>query len=132
MHRLFGEIQISEKAHERRQNSARFRPVKSLNGVADLFGERRRHLRQTNKRTGSTQLRSAFRNKYRNIENPEIVRTICGRADYQPVDFPVVHNVLAFKSFVMGMLRRCQARMIYQNPRGDFTGRAIWSSILRR
>ena len=60
MHGLFGEIQISEEAHERRQNPARFRSVKSLNGLADLFGHRRRHLRQTSKRSGSTQLRSGF------------------------------------------------------------------------
>src|SRR5262249_50866888 len=44
MHGLFGEIQISEHAHERRQNPARFRPVKGLNGVAELFRHRRRHL----------------------------------------------------------------------------------------
>src|SRR5260370_5542741 len=34
MHGLFGEIQISEKAHERRQNPAGFRSLKSLNGLA--------------------------------------------------------------------------------------------------
>ena len=60
MHRLFGEVQVSEEAHERRQNPARFRPVESLNGPADLFGHWRRHLRQTNKRSGSAQLRSGF------------------------------------------------------------------------
>ena len=60
MHGLFGEIQISAEAHERRQNPARFRSVKSLNGPAELFGHRRRHLRQTSKRSGSTQLRSGF------------------------------------------------------------------------
>ena len=60
MHGLFGEIQISEEAHERRQNPARLRSVKSLNGPAELFGHRRRHLRQTSKRSGSTQLRSGF------------------------------------------------------------------------
>jgi hypothetical protein len=60
MHGLFGVIQISEEAHERRQNPARFRSIKSLNGAAELFGHRRRHLRQTSKRSGSTQLRSAF------------------------------------------------------------------------
>jgi len=38
MHGLFAEIQISEEAHERRQNPARFRSVKSLNGPAELFG----------------------------------------------------------------------------------------------
>jgi hypothetical protein len=58
MHGLFGEIQISEEAHERRQNLAR--SVKSLNGPAELFGHRRRHLRQPSKRSGSTQLRSGF------------------------------------------------------------------------
>src|SRR6516225_12382448 len=57
MHGLFGEIQISEEAHERRQNPARFRSVKSLNGPAELFGYRLRHLRQTSKPDGSTQLR---------------------------------------------------------------------------
>src|SRR5713226_7974579 len=60
MHGLFGEIQISEEAHERRQNPARVRSVKSLNGPAELFGHRRRHPRQTSKRSGSTQLRSSF------------------------------------------------------------------------
>ena len=39
MHGLFGEIQISEEAHERRQNPARFRSVNSLNGPAELFGQ---------------------------------------------------------------------------------------------
>ena len=38
VHRLFGEIQISEEAHERRQNPARFRPVESLNSLAERFG----------------------------------------------------------------------------------------------
>jgi len=60
MHGLFGEIQISEKAHQRRQNSARFRSVKSLNGPAQVFGHGRRHLRQTSKWSGSTQPRSGF------------------------------------------------------------------------
>src|ERR1700736_1377845 len=60
MHGLFGEIQISEEAHQRRQNPARFRPVKGLNGLAELFGHRRRHLRQASKRSGSIQLRSGF------------------------------------------------------------------------
>src|SRR5262245_18299831 len=60
MHGLFGEIQISEDAQERRQNPARFRPVKGLNGVAELFGHRRRHLRQASKPNGSIQLRSGF------------------------------------------------------------------------
>src|SRR5262245_40534681 len=59
MHGLVGEIHISEEAHERRQNPARFRSVKSLNGPAELFGYRR-HLRQTTKRSGSRQLRSDF------------------------------------------------------------------------
>src|SRR5262245_62152017 len=56
MHGLFGEIQISQEAHERRKNPARFQSVKRLNGPAELFGHRRRHLRQTSKRSGSTQL----------------------------------------------------------------------------
>src|SRR5262249_12015731 len=60
MHGLFGEIQISEDAHERRQNPARFRPVKGLNVVAELFGHRRRHLRKASKPNGSIQLRSGF------------------------------------------------------------------------
>src|ERR1700736_3582374 len=60
MHGLFGKIQISEEAHQRRQNPARFRPVKGLNGLAELFGRRRRHLRQASKRNGSIQLRSGF------------------------------------------------------------------------
>ena len=55
MHRLFGQIQIPEQAHERRQNPSRFRPVKILNGPADLF-RHRRHLRQISKQSGSTQL----------------------------------------------------------------------------
>jgi hypothetical protein len=49
MHGLFGEIQISEETHECRQNPARFRSVKILNGSAELFGHRQRHLRQTSK-----------------------------------------------------------------------------------
>ena len=60
VHRLLGKIKITEQAHQRRQDSARFRPVKSLNGLAELFGHRRRHLRQTSKRSGSIQLRSGF------------------------------------------------------------------------
>src|SRR5580693_8432946 len=60
MHGLFGEIQISQEAHQRRQNPARLRPVKGLNGLAELFGHRRRHLRQASKRNGSIQLRSGF------------------------------------------------------------------------
>src|SRR5262245_23043213 len=59
MHGLFGEIQIFEEAHQRGQKPARFRPVKGLNGPAELFGHRR-HLRQTSKRNGSIQLRSGF------------------------------------------------------------------------
>src|SRR5215472_14277983 len=60
MHGLFGEIQISEEPHKRRQNPARFRSVKSLNGPAELFGHKRRHLRQISKRIGSEQLRSGL------------------------------------------------------------------------
>jgi hypothetical protein len=63
MHGLFGEIQISEEADERRQNPAGFRSVKNLNGPAELFGHRRRHLRQTSKRSGSTQLHSGLTRK---------------------------------------------------------------------
>src|ERR1017187_6572279 len=60
MHGLFGEIQISEEAHQRRQNPARFRPVKGLNGLAELFGHRSRHLPQARKPHASIQLRSGF------------------------------------------------------------------------
>ena len=60
MHGFFGEIQISEEAHQRRQNPARFRPVKGLNGLAESLGHRRRHLRQASKRHGSIHLRSGF------------------------------------------------------------------------
>src|SRR5215469_7317001 len=60
MHGLFGEIQISEEPHERRQNPARFQSVKSLNGPAELFGHKRRHLLQISKRTGSEQLRAGL------------------------------------------------------------------------
>src|SRR6185312_8224251 len=38
VHGLFGEIEIAEQAHQRRQNSARFRPVKRLYGPAHIFG----------------------------------------------------------------------------------------------
>src|SRR5580704_18768635 len=48
MHGLFGEIHISDEAHQRRQNPAGFGSVKSLNSPAELFGHRR-HLRQTSK-----------------------------------------------------------------------------------
>src|SRR5215467_12148237 len=51
MHGLFGEIQISEEAHQRRQNPARFRSVKSFNGPAELFGHRRWHLPQASERS---------------------------------------------------------------------------------
>src|SRR5262249_5363756 len=57
MHGLFGDIQISEEAHERRQNPARFRSVKSLDGLAELLWHRR-DLRQTSKRIVSRQQRS--------------------------------------------------------------------------
>src|SRR5215468_12155637 len=60
MHGFFGEIQISEEAHQRRQNPARFRSVKSFNGPAQLFGNRRRHLRQPSKPRRQTQLHSGF------------------------------------------------------------------------
>ncbi len=60
VHRLFGEVQVSEKAHERRQNPARFRAVESLNGSAELFGRKRRHVRQPSKRRRWTQLPSGF------------------------------------------------------------------------
>jgi hypothetical protein len=60
MHGLFSGIQLSDEAHERRQNPARFRSVKSLDGPAELFGHRPRHLRHTSNRSGSIQLRSGF------------------------------------------------------------------------
>src|SRR5258708_37250845 len=59
VHRLLGEIKISEQAHQRSKNPARFGPVKRLYGSAELFGNILRHARQTNKRTYSTQLRPA-------------------------------------------------------------------------
>ena len=59
MHGLFGEIEIAEQAHQRSQNSARFRPVKSLYGPAQLFGHTLRHPRHTSRETESTQLRVA-------------------------------------------------------------------------
>ena len=43
VHGLFGEIQISEEAHERRQHPARLRAVESVNGLSELFGRRRWH-----------------------------------------------------------------------------------------
>jgi hypothetical protein len=56
---LFGEIEIADQAHQRSQNSARFRPVKSLYGPTQIFGRIRRHACQTSKRIGSTQLQLA-------------------------------------------------------------------------
>ena len=78
MHGLFGEIQISEEAHQRRQNPARFRPVKGLNGLAELFGHRRRHLRQASKRNGSIQLRSGFPTR-----NSSVLRSLARRQQAQ-------------------------------------------------
>src|ERR1700736_1718248 len=49
VHGLFGEIEIPEQAHQRRQNSSRFRPVKSLYGPTQIFGRIRRHACQTSK-----------------------------------------------------------------------------------
>src|SRR4051794_29218165 len=34
---LFGEVEIAEQAHQRSQNSARFRPVKDLYGPTQIF-----------------------------------------------------------------------------------------------
>src|SRR5580700_11590390 len=59
VHGLFGEIEIAEQAHQRSQNSARFRSVKSLYGPTQIFGRIPRHACQTSKRTGSTQLQLA-------------------------------------------------------------------------
>ena len=43
VHGLFGEIEIAEQAHQRSQNSARLRSVKSLYGPTQIFGRIRRH-----------------------------------------------------------------------------------------
>ena len=40
MHRLFDQVEVSQQAHERSQNPARFRPVKGHDGLAELFGHR--------------------------------------------------------------------------------------------
>jgi hypothetical protein len=40
MHGLFGEIQVSKEAHQRRQNSARFRPVKGHKVLLSCSGTR--------------------------------------------------------------------------------------------
>src|ERR1700722_4755329 len=56
VHHLFGKIEIADQAHQRSQNSARFRPVKSLYGPTQIFRRIRRHPCQTSKRIGSTQL----------------------------------------------------------------------------
>jgi hypothetical protein len=67
MHGLFGKIEISEQAHQRRQNPARFRPVKSLNGPAELFGPRGRHHAKLAKGVARQQLCGGF--VYRNISS---------------------------------------------------------------
>src|ERR1700692_3466656 len=59
VHGLFGEIEIAEQAHQRSQNSAGFRPVKSLYGPTQIFGRIRRHACETSRRTGSIQLQLA-------------------------------------------------------------------------
>jgi len=43
MHGFFGEIEISEESHERRQNATRLGSIESLNGRAELFGHGRQH-----------------------------------------------------------------------------------------
>jgi hypothetical protein len=45
MHGFLSQIEIAEETHKRGQNPSRFRPVKGLNGPAELFGHRQRHLR---------------------------------------------------------------------------------------
>ena len=59
MHGLFGKIEIAEQAHQSRQNPARFGSIKSLYGLAQLFGHTLRHPRHTSRETESTQLRVA-------------------------------------------------------------------------
>ncbi len=80
IHELLAEIpdeRLVAEAHERRQNSARFRSVKSLNGSAGLFGHGRRQLRQTSRRSGSTQPRTCF--PYPQFSGPPL------RAEHQNV-----------------------------------------------
>src|SRR5882762_1324156 len=52
VHRLLGDIKISQQAHQRSKNPARFGPVKRLYGSAELFGNILRHaVKLTNERT---------------------------------------------------------------------------------
>jgi hypothetical protein len=57
---LFGEIQISEEAHQRRQNPARFRPVEGLNGLAEFVRAQAPAYTKLANGNGSIQLRSGF------------------------------------------------------------------------
>ena len=59
MHGLFGKVEIAEQVHQSRQNPARFGSIKSLYGLAQLFGHTLRHPRHTSRETESTQLRVA-------------------------------------------------------------------------
>src|SRR5215472_3282637 len=58
VHCLLGKIKITQQADQSCQDSSRFRSVKSLNGLAELF-RHRQHLSQTSKQSGLTQLRSS-------------------------------------------------------------------------
>ena len=51
MHGLFGEIEIAEQAHQRRQNPARFRSVKSLYGLLNVRAHRDMHAKLANGQT---------------------------------------------------------------------------------
>ena len=59
MHGLFGKVEIAEQVHQSRQNPARFGSIKSLYGLAQVFGHTLRHPRHTSRETESPQLRVA-------------------------------------------------------------------------
>jgi hypothetical protein len=48
------------------------------------------------------------------------------------VNLPVVHNVLALKHVVVGMLGRCQTRMICQNPNARPNSQTFESVLILR
>ena len=48
-HGLFGKIEIAEQVHQSHQNPARFGSIKSLYGLAQLFGHTLRHPRHTSR-----------------------------------------------------------------------------------
>jgi hypothetical protein len=56
----------------------------------------------------------------------------CYRGNLLPagVNLPVVHNVLAFKHVVVGMLSRCQTRMICQNPNARPNSQTVESVLI--